>query len=414
METRIFNRRKPALIFFTVLMLSYVLLCMTRNCFSSAMVFIVDEGLLTDFQTGVIIAVFYVVYALLQVVGGLVTDKLNPERFVTIGLIGAAISNFVIFFNQNYIVMLVAWSFNAAMQFGVWPAVFKIVSTMFEPKMSDNALFAATLGSPGGIVLSYAVAAIVGSFWQLNFIICAVGLVFFAIVWEITAFSMKPYMEVKKVLPEPQIVVKRTDVNFGRLAIRSGLMIVMITAFIRTMFDYGIKGYTPTMINTTYDAVSPILATVMNIAVLIAGIVGTFIAHVIYPKHIRNESVIVAAFFVLALPLSIAALGLGTINYWVMIVILSFIIMFMGGSTLFTTTYMAARFNKYGKGATVAGIMNCTSSLGIVLANVVFPAIAGAWGWNATVIMWVIMMAVAVACTLVHLPIWTKFLKAKE
>ena len=126
MKIRTLNSRKASIIVLLSLMISYTFLCMTRNCFSSAMVFIVDEGLLTKFQTGVISALFYVAYSIMQIFGGVITDKFSPERFITVGLLGAALSNTVIYFNQNYIVMLIAWSFNAAMQFGVCPAVFKI------------------------------------------------------------------------------------------------------------------------------------------------------------------------------------------------------------------------------------------------------------------------------------------------
>ena len=188
---------------------------------------------------------------------------------------------------------------------------------------------------------------------------------------------------------------------------------LLVIAFIRTMFDFGIKGLTPTMINESYEAVSPVLATVMNIVVIIAGVVGVILARIIYVRFIRNESIVLAVFFSISLCLFIPTLWLGSINYWIMVALLALIVMFMGGSTLFTTTYMAARFNKFGMGATVAGIINCISSLGIVLANTLFPAIADAAGWGATVISWVVMISVAVVCTFIHLPIWMKFLKTK-
>ncbi len=76
------------------------------------MVFIVDRVLITKFETGVITAMSYVSHSIMQIVGGVVIDKINQERFITIGLLGAAASNIVIYFNQNYVVMLLAWSFN--------------------------------------------------------------------------------------------------------------------------------------------------------------------------------------------------------------------------------------------------------------------------------------------------------------
>ena len=105
-------------------------------------------------------------------------------------------------------------------------------------------------------------------------------------------------------------------------------------------------------------------------------------------------------------------LFLGKIDYRIMVAILSFIVMFMNSCTLFTTSYIAARFNKYGKGATIAGILNASASLGIVLANTLFPGLADSVGWRGTIVVWVVMMTVAMVLVLLYLPMWTKFLKA--
>ena len=414
MKTRYLDSRKASIILLISLMMAYTFLCLTRNCFSSAMVFIVDEKLLTKFQTGVITAMFYVAYSIMQIVGGVVIDKINPERFITVGLLGAALSNFVIYFNQNYVVMLIAWSFNAAMQFGVWPAVFKITSGFVREDMREKSLFIATLASPAGVVSSYLVAAVVSSRWQLNFIISAVGLVVFAIVWELTFKSIKSGItECEAVLPEsdPSGISTEKECGFWKMFLRSGLIIIFFLVFLRAMFDWGIKGMTPTMINESYESVTPVLATLMNIIVLVSGVIGIFIAHFLYPRFIKNEATALLIFFCLALPCGFLTLFVGKIDYRIMIVVLALIVMLMNACTLFTTSYIAARFNRYGKGATVAGILNASASLGIVLANTLFPGLADSAGWGGTVIVWAIMMAVAVIMTFIYHPLWTRFLK---
>ena len=416
MKTRYLDSRKASLGILISMMMSYTFLCLTRNCFSSAMVFIVDEGLLTKFETGVITAMFYVAYSVMQIVGGVVIDKINPERFITIGLLGAALSNTVIYFNQNYVVMLLAWSFNAAMQFGVWPAVFKITSGFVREDMRENSLFIATLASPAGVVSSYVVAAIVSSKWQLNFMISAIGLVVFALIWELT-FKLIKGQIIEKDLLSPdvdkteEIGNRAVTANFGKMFFKSGLPIVLCLVFLRAMFDLGIKGMTPTMINESYESVTPVLATVMNIAVLVSGVIGILIAHYSYPRFVKNEAAALVLFFALSLPFTFMTLFIGKIDYRIMVAFLAFIVMFMNSCTLFTTTYIATRFNKYGKGATVAGILNASASLGIVLANTLFPGLADLVGWHGTVIVWVVMMSVAMVLVIFYLPLWTKFLK---
>lgn len=413
MVERSLTSKKASVLLLAVLFITYAFICMTKNCFSSAMVFIVSEGILTKFQTGVISAAFYTVYAILQIVGGVITDKWHPERFITVGLIGASLSNLVIFFNQNYTVMLVSWIFNAMIQFAVWPATFKLVSTMLVKEMRSNSLFLITFGNPFGVVFSYAVAALVGTSWQYNFLVSSVGLVIIAIVWEITVKSISPYVK------ETEIEAPKTEkseenatrISLFKLIFSSGLILFTALSFIRTMFDLGIKSMSATMINESYLDVSPTMSTWLTIIVLICGALGPCIARIIYPRFIKNEAIAAALFFFAAAPLAALTLLVGKIHYVALVIVLALIVMLMSGCSIFTTSYAAAKFNKWGKGATVAGILNCTASFGVVGANLIFTAIAEGAGWFGTAVVWVIMMAVSILITLILIPIWSAFLK---
>ena len=414
MKTRSLNNKRASILLLCALVLSYSFICLTKNCFSSAMVFIVDEGLLTKFQTGLITAVFYVVYAILQIAGGIVTDKWHPERFITFGLLGAAACNLVIFFNQNYIVMLLSWALNAAVQFAVWPATFKLVSTMLTEDMRDNSLFIVTFSNPAGVVVGYLVSALVSSKWQLNFLVSAVGLCVIAIVWEIIFRSVKPYIvetEVKAAKDSIESMPRIDGKDFWSIVLKSGVLMFVAVSFIRCMFDLGIKSLAPSLIYDSYESVSPTLATVLSVVVLIAGASGPVIAHIIYPKHIQNEAVALTIFFGIALPLVAFVLLVGKIHYIFIVILLALIVLFMSGGTIFTTSYIAARFNRWGKGATVAGILNCSASLGIVTANLVFTALADNVGWIGTIIVWLILMTIALILSLLAIPTWGRFLK---
>jgi MFS family permease len=277
--------------------------------------------------------------------------------------------------------------------------------------MREKSLFIATLASPAGVVSSYAVAAIVSSKWQLNFLISAIGLVAFALIWEITVASLKVDMVECEAVEEREIYQKKLDGSFAKTVIKSGLIFVFALTFIRAMFDFGIKGMTPTMIKESYEAVTPVLATILNIAVLLSGVFGIVLAHIIYPRFIKNESVAVVMFFCGSLPLMVLCILIGRINYWIMIALLSLIVMFMSSVSLFTTSYIAAKFNRYGKGATVAGILNAMASLGIVVAYTLFPGLADFVGWKMTIVAWMVILAIAAVLSFMFLVFWSQFLK---
>jgi len=83
MRRRYFESKKVSMLMLFSLCIIYALICLTKNCFSSAMVFIVDEGILTKSQTGMITGVFYIIYAALQLVGGMLADTYNLHRSLT-------------------------------------------------------------------------------------------------------------------------------------------------------------------------------------------------------------------------------------------------------------------------------------------------------------------------------------------
>ena len=75
-----FKDKRVSLAVAVILITAYAIICMTKFCFSSAMVFIVDEGYMTKFQTGTIVSAFWVVYALMQITGGVLSDRFKPKR----------------------------------------------------------------------------------------------------------------------------------------------------------------------------------------------------------------------------------------------------------------------------------------------------------------------------------------------
>ena len=97
MKIKVFFQKHVGLILFSVMIMSYAFVCMTKYCFASAMVFIVDEGYMTNFETGMISAAFWMVYGIMQIFGGMVADRWHPERLITVGLLGAGISNLAIY-----------------------------------------------------------------------------------------------------------------------------------------------------------------------------------------------------------------------------------------------------------------------------------------------------------------------------
>ena len=393
------------------LCLNYAFITMTKNCFSSAMVFIVEEGVLTKSQTGTITSVFFLIYGFLQVLAGILADKWHPERLIFIGFMGAGIANLVIFFNQSYLVMLSAWVFNALTQFPVWPSTFKIVSSMTSPKIRKKGIFIMSFSSSIGQIMGYVVAAFV-SHWVYNFLVSAVGLFAFAFLWAGLWFIAKktPMEENEHIEPTVPHPEEHKDVNIVKLMFRSGMAFLVVVNFISSSFTLGIKTFTPTIIRESYTNITSSFATIISLVVVVVSMLGLYFAKLWYPKPFKSEMTALLVMLSAALIPCGALLLIGKVNYWLMTIAMAVLMLLLSAKGLYVS-FMQASFNKWGKSATVVGIMNFAASFGVMFANFAFTRIADNFGWIVTLFVCFLLLLLAVVLSLIALPKWNKFKK---
>ena len=410
-----FSDKRIGILIIASLFLNFAFISLTKNCFSSAMVFIVEEGVLTKSQTGVITSSFYVIYGVLQIVGGLLADRWHPERLITIGFLGAGIANLVIYLNQSYAVMLFAWIFNAFTQFPVWPCIFKIISSMVEPSIRKKGMFLMTFATSTGLVFGYVMAAIV-SRWQQNFLISAVGLISLAIIWSLVwKFSTIKSEMVLNEHEAPTVPHHDEHPHFKLLpaVFKSGYIYVIFFNLIANVFVIGVKSFVPSIIKESYDNVSSSFATIISIIVLITGALGSVFAKLWYPKPFKNEiSVFAAAFTVALIPCGIV-LFVGKVNYWIIIGAMALLMVVIASSNLYYS-YISAYFSRWGKSGTVSGITNFAASFGVVFANLILTRIADAFGWTVTLIVCFALLLIGAILAYIAAPKWAKFKRNDE
>lgn len=410
MKAKYLANRKLSIIFFIFIWVLYSTVYMTKNCYSAAMADIVNDGIMTKTQTGIINAVFYLVYAPLQVIGGKFADRFRPESLVTVGLIGSAIANMVVFLNQNYFVMMAAWAFNAVVQFGVWPAVFKIISTELSPRHRGKAVFYISFTSTFGLMAAYLVAVFVRE-WQYNFLISAVALTFFAIalllVYPVAEKNMVEDEEIKISVP-PEKLQKKDKSQSRMMFVQSGFYLFLPVVLIRQIVDNSVKVLSPTMLMENYAEVSPDIGNLLNIVILIAGMVGVFVVNLLRTLgHHNNEMKGYTVIFILLIPIFVLLLFIGKIPMVVAVIALALISAITSGGSLLHS-YASMRFATYGKTGESSGITNAASSFGIVVQSYGIAQISE-FGWQAVFFTFIGMAVISLILMFVVTPKWQKF-----
>lgn len=402
--------RKRSLMLFLLVFISYSLIYMTKNCYSAAMTSIVANGIMTKSETGLIAAVFYLVYAPFQILGGVAADKYSPGKLIVIGTLGAGIANLLIYLTDNYIAMIIIWALNAVAQFGIWPAVFRIVTTQLAAAHRANSIFFINLSSTLGLIISYICGALI-DYWKVNFLFSAIVLLVITASFYFIYGSLEKAM-VPEHPAEPKVAEvskAKPKVNKLALIISSGMPLLLIVQVILSLLNLGTKALVPVMLMESYESVSPSLANILNILLILAGPVGSLISMIPAVRRLSPTTTL-AIFIAAILPMLVIVMFVGTLPLAFIVLALTLMMVFAGASSL-SFSYISKEFARYDCVATVSGLVNCMAALGIVLANYVFAKLADIYGWGFTTRCWLIIAAISLVLTLIAIPIWRRFVK---
>ena len=411
------SKKRIGLLVATMVMACFTVICMTKYCFSSAMVFIVDEGYMSNFQTGLISSAYWLVYAVFQFIGGVIADKWHPEKLIMIGLLSASVASGLIYFcYTNYVLTLVIWMLNAMLQFGVWPSVFRILSAIFKGKALSVAMMIAALGTPSAIMLSYLVAAITPR-WQASFIIASVIIFTLAVAWFITVRLSGDYIEslhLTKNKRKDTLTVSDNggdgaEMSTARLIVISGLGFILLLSFLRALIAY-MPSLVPSILASAYDEVTPSTSTLVALIPLFCNLTGPIFSTYVSTK-VKNEILAASIIFAVILPAGALTLLLGRVSYWAIIAAMAVVAFGASASTFFVVTIIATKYNRWGKGATIAGFLNAFGAFGNVAASAVMTWIADNYSWRGSLLAMVIFVSTALILAITEIPIWVKFNK---
>lgn len=404
---------------FVICFISYAIVSMTRSGYSASIAAIVEEGLFTKSQAGVINAGFYFLYGIAQLIFAKLIDKISPVALVSLAIVGTALTSVGMAVSGGFLSMLIIWSISGLVQFAVWPAVIRILAEYLIPEQRKKAMVYIAFSYCIGMLFNYGSAAVIlaVSNWKMLFIMNAAILVVTFFVWQSMAgktakvlaeYSRGNVSAETKEEEKVQESVQKPQTGLWKLMISSGLLILLIPSFIRTALDLGVKSWVPTMIMESYG-VSASFATALTIIMLVVNLAGVFIANYIYPKRIKNIIMTFAVCFALSVPAVVLLLLNGKVAVgWIVLMLIIFTTMMYAGHQVINVI-VPAYFAKYNRSGSVAGILNSVGSFGAVAANFGFGYLADHFGWSGTIVSWIIMMVIALASCLVVVPVWKRF-----
>lgn len=396
--------------FLIIIWIEYALIYMTKNCFNAAMAGIVYEGVLTKSQTGLISTVFYLIYAPLQIVGGVFADRYDPAKLIKIGLVSSGILNTLLFFFHDYASMLVLWGLNGFAQFAVWPAIIKIITSQLTPSDQKSGAFYIAFSSIGGLLLSYMTAALITK-WEYNFLISGLIMFGLAVLWIGECHHVAHYM-IRDTNEKSNITQVQAKTS-GKIFWKSGFYFIVFYILFRTLVDQAVKAFSPTMLTEIYTGVTPSVGNSLNVLIIGATLIGAVIIRKVYPKLIRSEAAGMLMITLAALPFGAVLLFAGKVHLAVTVIALCGIACFLNCGMVLVNC-CTVHFTKYGKSATAAGVVNAVASTAFVFVNYGIALIADLFGWTAVLRVLFVFLLIAVILILFAVPLWKRFLNSNQ
>lgn len=304
--------------------------------------------------------------------------------------------------------MFVIWGLSGLLQFGLWPAILKLLSTEIVAKQRSSAMFRISFCYCIGSIMSYILtAAVLAKWsWRLIFILCGVVgacSILFALYAE---HRLSPLLREEE---ESREIAKCEKGQLtSELVYRSGLILFCVLMVIKAVADSGIKSWMPTIMMETYGA-SPSYTSLLSVVLLVTNMLGVLITAFIYEKTKSDELTTLRVLYVAIIPMMLLLLNLKHLNVLIVTILMSGITILVYGSGQILTLNYPGRFHKWGLTATVGGIINCFAAIGNVIASYGGGFIADHFGWNTMIVVWNLLIIVFVILTIYMIPTWKKF-----
>ena len=149
------KKRNAFIFLFACCWLTYLTAYLCRVNFSSAMHTISGELMFTEERLGIIGAVFYIVYAVGQLVNGYIGDRVRPNRYVILALCGTLACNLGMAFAKSFPMMIIVWGLNGCFQSMFWSTIIRVLAQNIAPEKRAVVSMGISLAMPAAYMVSW-------------------------------------------------------------------------------------------------------------------------------------------------------------------------------------------------------------------------------------------------------------------
>ncbi|MBO5868933.1 MAG: MFS transporter [Oscillospiraceae bacterium] len=378
---------------------SYLAVYVAKGALSAATPQITAAGAFTTEQIGTLSSVYFIVYAIGQLINGFIGDKIKAKYMISFGLILSSIGFLLLpqlagLPNYAYIAYGSCGFFMAMIYGPMTKVVAENVEPLYATRCSIGYTMASFLGSPAAGILAAVLA------WQWVFrstgsmllIMGLVAFICFTLLEKKGIVKYGQYKPKKGASGNVKVLIKRQIIKFTFIA--------LITGVVRTTVVFWMPTYISQHLGFQPDTAA-LIFTVASFAFSFSAIN----AIVIYEKLKRNMDLTILLAFIAATVffLLVFVVQQPIIN----VVCMSLAILSNNlASSMMWSRYCPSLYDT-GMVSTATGFLDACSYLAASVSSKLFANAAGTIGWGPLILVWGGLMALGI---LVSLP-WNKLKK---
>lgn len=407
---------KKATVLFLLCWVAYFSSYLGRLNYSSAMSSIMDDGVLTLSQAGLISMIYFFAYGGGQFCNGILGDKLKPELMIFAGLFLSGIANLLMGMVSVFPVMAVLWGINGYTQSMIWPPVIRIFAEKFTYERKRKYSVDITSSMAVGTLMSYFLSARALKLfqWHAVFYLAAGILLCISVVWIVGYRSITQengeteFYEKEAGKPARKIAMAGGRQSFGALLVRSGLIAIVFPVMIHGILKDGITQWVPTYIYNSFD-VSASFSVIITMILPLINLSGAYLARFSSKRHPDQEVRTSALFFGVATAALVGLYLFGSKQIVVTALLFAVITASMMAVNTLYVNMIPLHFEASGRVSTVSGFLNSVAYLGSAISTFTIGVMVEKAGWAATIASWTVITGAAFAVC-----IWLKKKKFED
>ena len=333
-----------------------------------------------------------------------------------IGLVGSSLMNILVGISNGAVLIMVLWCLNGFFCSMLWAPVVRCFSEFLLKEQQIKASTIISSSIPVGNILSYLIASFFLRFmsWRMVFIVSGVIVFSMAFVWYVGISSLKEYLEQVKGKKQEEIIRETVSVRApvsGRrllpLIVGTGVIFTVAGIFFNGMLKEGVTLWVPTYITQFFDTDASI-ASLVTIILPIFNLVGVYLAVRLFRKVFKNEMLTAAALFSVSAVALTLLFFFGRYSMIFAVVMLAITTATMLGVNTMFLTFIPLNFSNVGRASPVTGFLNTCLYLASAIAAVTIGLMAQSYGWNATVISWIVVAVLGAVFSFFGIKSWQK------